>query len=144
MTLPGPAAFRQIVAYNENSRWLYFTHHTKATHAEAVQICADLKMTLPLPTNAIENAFLQTMTKGAEDHAGDLWLRLDRTSDTMFDDSNNPKMPLLYSNFATNQPNNFKGIENKVKCRCDGAWNDRLHRASRKGGTCYCRFGVIL
>ena len=59
----------------------------------------------------------------------ELWTGAKRTNDTDFNWESG--LPLLYSNWANSEPNNYNDIEDAVVIREDGKWNDITSQHSR-------------
>ena len=122
---PQPVTAATIIGRQRNTYQVLLLHHAgemKVDYYTAKSYCLSLGMRLPLPENMEKNSILAALTS----IMGDFWLAAHRSpSDFNRWEDEMLGSPIEYSNWARNEPNNYKGRgENKAKLRCDGAWND--------------------
>ena len=101
---------------------IFKTAGSEKTFQDAQQICTQAGGQLPSPRSAAENEAL-TQLATAQNKAAFLSMSDTRKEGTFIYPTGEP---LVYSNWAPQEPNNDGGSENCVEIFPNGKWNDKV------------------
>ena len=101
---------------------IFKTAGSEKTFQDAQQICTQAGGQLPSPRSAAENEAL-TQLATAQNKSAFLSMTDTRKEGTFIYPTGEP---LVYSNWAPQEPNNDGGSENCVEIFPNGKWNDKL------------------